>query len=154
MRALPTALAALLLTALTAAVPGPAAFASDEVVIGSVGTPGMALSVDAAGGVVELRPRSGGPEQEWRVHTSDDGQYLTVTSRQAAGCLTAPSAEVLVLECIGAPSQSWVAHPRPDGSRLLENAAHPGQCLTGRGPLEAVGVAACAPGDRSQHWRW
>ncbi|MCE7001085.1 RICIN domain-containing protein [Saccharothrix sp. S26] len=149
MRALSAVLAAVSLITPTAHA------APEQAVIGSVGKPGTALTVVAKGEPVVVRPRTGGPEQEWRFHVGDSGEYLTLTNWQAEGCLIAyEPARVLLLECIGTQSQSWIDHPRRGGAHLLENAEYAGQCLTAPSTRQPVVLQPCAPGDRDQQWMW
>ncbi|NUT53359.1 MAG: hypothetical protein HOV94_39650 [Saccharothrix sp.] len=149
-RVLPVALTALLLLTPTAQ-----AAPDDQVTIASVGMRGTALSATTQGGAVTLQRRTGGPDQLWRVHLSDDGRYAQVYHDRTRSCLTAYTRdEVKVLECIGTQSQSWIRQDRPNGSRALENAAYPGECLTARAPSQPVVVRTCVSGDDNQAWKW
>ncbi|MFT7835978.1 hypothetical protein Q5530_07485 [Saccharothrix sp. BKS2] len=115
------------LIALPALAPAAAATEHDQVVVGSAGLPGLALTAGARSGPVVLGPRTRRPDQLWRFHPDDAGAFTTVVHPRLRGCLTAYSpAEVEVLECIGAQGQSWVEHTRPRGSSALESALHRG----------------------------
>ncbi|MEJ2858404.1 MULTISPECIES: hypothetical protein [unclassified Saccharothrix] len=146
MRALLTALVALVLLA-------PSAVADESVAIASRSHRGLVLSVDDQSEPVTLQPREVAGAQ-WRVNVSNGG-FLTVVNWDLRGCLTAFAVDdVRVLECIGTPSQSWVDQPRAGGWHALGNAAHAGLCLTAIRPFDPVEMTPCASGDRDQEWRW
>jgi hypothetical protein len=126
--------------------------AADPPVIGSFAKPALALTTDDEGEVT-VRPRFGGPEQQWRINVMAPGNRVVLTNWFAHGCLAAyaPQDVRVSQQCPAGPDVTWRRDLREDSSFNLESEAHEGQCLTTTRVFQRVELTPC-DGDPDQFW--